>query len=280
MNAPHFILTRFNLLYPGAALDTAWHEERHMLFEQFCLPSVKAQTAHSFHWLVFADSRTPDPFRARLAAYQESYANLTVCFILGPDPVAMVAAVRQRLPAGASHLITTTLDNDDAFGREFVARVQGQFREQDFELVNFLHGLRYNVKTRKLYALALETNPFISLIERIGPQRQFRSIVGCLPHSSIKGRFTQIKNIESPPLWLQVLHGRNAAPTATWGRKRAPLRQLPDLFGLDEKALPPVAEHETLFALQHARAAVERRLIDTLNDEQQRRLRAWLAGRR
>ncbi|MDW7759900.1 MAG: hypothetical protein SCM96_04590 [Acidobacteriota bacterium] len=44
--------------------------------------------------------------------------------------------------------------------------------------------------------------PFISLIERIRPDRPLRSIAGCLPHSKIAARFSGIMNIRSTQAWL------------------------------------------------------------------------------
>ena len=270
----HFLLTRFNLLHPGVVLDDSWYKQRFALFERFCLPAVQGQTNQSFCWMIFADRRTPDIFRARIDAYQ-SYANLEVSYLDGPDRAEMVRAVRARLEKPATHLLTTTLDNDDAIARDYVAQVQAQFAAQPFELVNFVHGLRLDLVQHKLYACDLETNPFISLIEEIGPQRRVRTIAGCLPHSQIKARFSPIRNVSAAPLWLQVVHGRNVAPTGTWGRPRVALRRLDDYFAL-EYDLQAAADAEGSFRVQHARARLERGLINTLSGAQRERLGEWL----
>jgi hypothetical protein len=248
------------------------------LFERFCLPSVKSQTCQSFRWLLFADRATPDAYRPRIEAYQ-SYTNIQVHWLNGVDRVAMVQSIRAQLDGLTTHLITTTLDNDDALARDFVAQVQKQFAAQRFELVNFLHGLRYDLLAQKLYACELEANPFISLIEQVAVNQQFRSIIGCLPHSSIKERFTEVRSVITDPLWLQVIHGRNAAPTGTWGRPRVPIGRLA-AFDLDYAA-PQDMEGELALRVQHARAGVERRLFNLLSNNQQKRVRALLQkGRR
>lgn len=270
----HVLVTRFNLLRPGVELADAWYEQRFALFERFCLPSVQSQTNQSFYWLLFADARTPDAYRARIEAYQ-SCANLRVHWLAGPDRVQMVQAVRLLVDETTTHLISTTLDNDDALGREFVEQLQAQFAAQEFELINFLHGLRYDLRAKKLYACDLESNPFISLVEKIDVNRQFRSIIGCLPHSQIKERFSQIRNVIASPLWLQVIHGNNAEATGVWGRPRVSIEQLAAFFDLDYVS-PQAGENELTFRLQHARAHMERRLINVLSDEQQLRVRRLL----
>lgn len=64
----HFILTRFNLLIfnknkEGKKVRTIkWLEHRFMLFEKYCLPSVKNQTCQDFQWIVLFDSSTPERF--------------------------------------------------------------------------------------------------------------------------------------------------------------------------------------------------------------------------
>ena len=275
----HFLLTRFNLHTPEIVLSDAWYEQRFGLFEQFCLPSIKAQTNQSFRWLLFADAHTPRQYRSRIEHYQ-TYDNVQVHWLAGYDPTQMIRAVHSLLSDSLTHLITTTLDNDDALARDFVARVQEEFAGQSFELINLLHGLRYDLPSQKLYICDLESNPFISLIEQIGAGGQIRSISGCLPHSTIKQRFSQIRNVDNAaPLWLQVVHGRNVAPTGTWGRARARLDLMDALFDLDYDA-PPESVSDLALRVQHGRARLERGLIGALSGEQKRRILQLLKGQR
>ena len=68
----HAIMTRFNVARPKRSdpirLDPEWLAGRFDLFEKYCLPSVAAQTARDFHWLVYFDAATPEPLRARIEA--------------------------------------------------------------------------------------------------------------------------------------------------------------------------------------------------------------------
>jgi hypothetical protein len=270
----HFLLTRFNLREPGFTLDDAWYEQRFRLFESFCLPSVQAQSSQSFHWLLLADQRTPERYRSSLESYQ-AYANVQLHWLDGFDRSRIARIVREQLDDPVSHLISSTLDNDDALALDFVAQVQGQFAAQTFELVNFTQGLRYDLRSEKLYTCELETNPFISLIEKVEPGQQVRTIAGCLPHSQIKGRFRQIRDVETAPLWLQVIHGRNAAPTGTWGRPRVSISLLDSLFKLAYD-VPQEKDSALVFRAQHARARLERGVINLLSDEQRLRVQQLL----
>jgi hypothetical protein len=270
----HFLLTRFNLREPGVTLDDAWYAQRFHLFESFCLPSVQSQSSQSFRWLILADRRTPERYRSTLESYQ-AYANVQLHWLAGFDRVQIARIIREQLADPISHLISSTLDNDDALAPDFVTQVQGQFSAQAFELINFTQGLRYDLRAERLYACELETNPFISLIEHVDPGKQVRSIAGCLPHSQIKQRYRQIRNVETAPLWLQVIHGQNAAPTGTWGRPRVSISLLDRLFKLAYD-VPQEKDSTLVFRAQHARARLERELINLLSDEQRLRVQQLL----
>jgi hypothetical protein len=72
----HFIITRFNLrLYARDKKNKPvrteqWLKYRFDIFEQYCLPSVAAQTCADFTWLCLFDEQTPDFYRLRIASYR------------------------------------------------------------------------------------------------------------------------------------------------------------------------------------------------------------------
>jgi len=271
----HFILTRFNLkIWSDTALDEAWHTHRLSLFEKICLPSIKAQTNQSFTWLLFFDQSTPQTLLPRIETYK-SYPNIQIHFINGFDLRTILQIIRSQLLDTTTHLITTTLDNDDALAIDFVAQLQKQFNKQSFELINFTQGLRYDLSHQKLYACELYSNPFISLIEYIKPEKKFRSIAGCLPHSTIPSRFSPVTDIDTPPLWLQVIHERNMEITTIWGRQRIRLNWLQTRFELDHQ-IPDKHESTAFISLQNIRASIERRLINTFNEKQKTKIRQSL----
>lgn len=271
----HVILTRFNLGMRGNDAEVeAWHNHRFSLFEQFCLPSVEAQTCRDFAWLLLFDQATPQTFRPRIEAYA-GRANIQIHYLRGYDLGAVSRILSVQIGGKAGFLISTTLDNDDALARDFVARVQGEFREQDFELLNFVRGFRYDLIRERLYACDLYSNPFISLVERIRPDRPLRSIAGCLPHSTISDRFSGIVNIRSAQAWLQVIHDRNLQATGMWGRRRVRRDRLPELFDLEYR-IPGGRESAIALRIQNLRARAERLVIDVLSDERKKKIRLRL----
>src|SRR5262249_44012250 len=204
-NFAHVILTRFNLRRRGhPPPNRDWLRHRVDLFARFCFPSVMGQTNMNFRWFVFVDPETPSDVLVDLRSLGDG-AQVMFCPLSGFDVHRATALVRQELGRSVDYLITTTLDNDDAIARGFVDEVQRQFHGQSFELLNFSSGLRLMLGSGKLYAVSLPASPFVSLIETV---EAAVTIWGCLPHSSIAERF-RVRDVHTPPLWLQVIHERN-----------------------------------------------------------------------
>ena len=197
----HFILTRFNLrIWGGTAPDDSWLTHRLDLFERFCYPSVLGQSNQQFTWLLLFDQRTSTHFRERIARYA-LMENIELVFLDGFDVRAIIAAVTERVSAETTHIISTTLDNDDALGKQFVETIQAHFEQQQFTLINVLNGLRYALAKQRVYECVLASNPFISLIEQVNPEQSLLTIATCLPHSTIARRFPYaLTDIDTPPL--------------------------------------------------------------------------------
>lgn len=78
----HIILTRFNVPTKGREADVrarnGWLERRFQLFDQYCLPSVSAQTVRDFRWIIYFDRATPALFRAQIRAMQGQFPFLAL----------------------------------------------------------------------------------------------------------------------------------------------------------------------------------------------------------
>lgn len=268
MNFQHLIFTRFNLALGAPPPDERWLRHRFALFERYCLPSLRAQSNQSFRWVVLLDSHTPERYRQRLAAYSH-WKPLRPLFISQLDQRAIAAALAGS--EDAPYLITTTLDNDDALHCDFVQTLQTEFRRQSFELINFPKGLRLDVRRRKLYRCQLQSNPFVSLIER---NQQPKTILRCLPHSTIESRFGPITDRVSEPLWLQVIHGGNLAPTGTWGLQR--VRRDRYLRGFELMDPPCGPESAAWIAAENLLAGHMRELAELLSPAQRQWMRQHL----
>lgn len=254
----HVIVTRFNLpLWGGQGPDDVWMADRFELFETYCVPTLRAQTQQNFKWVVLFSSKTTERFRERINRVA-GWPNFEPVFLDKFYSKRTIDAVTACIQPQSSHLITTTLDNDDGLSADFVASVQAMFCGQSFEIVNFTNGLRLNTGTQKLYHCSVACSPFVSLIESLDVAPH--TIVRCLPHSTIVERYESVIEVESPPRWLQIVHGRNAAATTVRGWQRASRGELAR-FGLSAETLV-VADEKRSMRRDNLVAKVERQLID------------------
>jgi hypothetical protein len=207
----HLVLTRFNLRtsVTGGRDVTArdWLLDRLALFETFCLPSMKAQTA-SHEWLVWFDSGTPSEIRERVDSH-DGYTPIYVDGTLGDE--AMRETLAGRVPSDATHLVTTRLDNDDAVAESFLARVQlAAVHQPRPAFLNMAFG--YQWQDGRFYYSIQRSNPFLSYVEpvRRGEARLGIQSVAHGNHDRIR-KTGDLRQIWAPPSWLQVLHGGNVA---------------------------------------------------------------------
>ncbi|HET6953716.1 MAG TPA: glycosyltransferase [Acidimicrobiales bacterium] len=218
----HLVLTRFNVRWIIGPHDTDWLAHRFDLFDRYCFPSVHGQTSHDFRWLVFFDEDTPEPFRSRIADYAR-WPVFTPVFIGRPSSEVYDGAIAAHLD-GADHLITTRLDNDDAIGRDFVARVRTAARPGPREFLNLPVG--YVWHKGRLYRHEHPSNAFISLAE---PAAGFRSVWGNQHEDA--ARIAPVRQVSGGPSWLQVIHEHNVSNRVR-GR-RYPVSRLRDEFAID-----------------------------------------------
>ena len=208
----HFLITRFNLRNPRwtssrsqhPALSEAWLRDRFNLFEQYCLPSVAAQTEPGFTWLVYFDTQTPEQWRPRIEAYRGDCPQFQAVFVDGM--AAFLADVQARIGAAASpYLISSRLDNDDCISNDFIASVQAQFVATDFLALDFIDGYMLEIApVRRLGRTVNAYNPFVSLIERnhepLGIWHK--------DHAQWK-REPRLRRIRDQRIWLTIIHREN-----------------------------------------------------------------------
>jgi len=208
----HVVLTVFNVrLHFGSntAPDEDWLRHRFGLFESLCYPSMRAQSNQRFTWLVLLDAGTPQTFRDRISACA-AWPNFVPCYTDAIMSVDSFQAIRRDLISrhvgNPEYLITTTLDNDDAVHTDYIATIQRQFDCQHYEFVNFPHGFVLDYAGRKLYRKHDTSSPFVSLIERM----ENFTTVWLASHRELP-RFGPMRQVQVPPMWLQVVHGRNVS---------------------------------------------------------------------
>ena len=210
----HYILTRFNLRAKNwtttknneKVLTEEWLEERFDLFENFCLSSVKNQNNQNFKWLVFFDINTPEVYKRKVEAYQNTYQNFIPCFIDGMENFLPEIKKNIKQMDAEDYIITSRLDNDDCIHEDYIQSVQDQFAKQEHEAIDIIDGYTLEMgETNRLGRLTKLNNPFISLIEKKG---DFKTVWFRERHGSWKyeKNMTKIKNNR---LWLSIIHSRN-----------------------------------------------------------------------
>jgi hypothetical protein len=205
----HLLLTRFNtalqFAYSPVRLNSEWLHARLALFQRYCLPSVAGQRNAEFHWLVFFDAESPQWFKEKVASYEPLVEPIYIDGLATDEVLARKVA--ERGIETSPYLITTRLDNDDAISRDYMASVQLAFRGQNREFISFPFGLQSF--RGHLYNVYWHSNPFLSLIEKVGQSGNITSVF-CVAHDRVTER-NSLKKVLSAPRWLQVLHGSNLA---------------------------------------------------------------------
>ena len=211
----HVIMTRFNVARPKRhdpmRLDPDWLAGRFDLFEKYCLPSVAAQTAGGFTWIVYFDAATPQPLRDRIEACREVYP-FVPCFAEEISaafwPRSLVETLVKKGPGRTPWLLTTRFDNDDALAGDHVARLQAAVSRQDPPARgswNFSRG--FVLEGGRIYALTHLANPFASWLEPWGDKTRTAISINHLKMT----RVAPVTQVGGAAAWLQVVHGGNVS---------------------------------------------------------------------
>lgn len=203
----HYILTRFNtgLYSPRARLRMSpdrWMEHRLRLFATITLPSIAGQTCQNFTWLVLLDRQTPDRYIRTLES--SGYPNLQIIY-----PTEDRLPWLQGLAPGRYDLITTRIDNDDAFHRDAVKTLQAAWSDLHAEqekpwVMVFPYGLIMDLADRRLWFMEYWINNCPTLVE---PSENPGTI--CQWHHYQIPREVKRHCIKDKPYWLQMIHAQN-----------------------------------------------------------------------
>jgi hypothetical protein len=258
----HILLTRFNVRvrakWSHASADPAWLLNRFDLFEQFCLPSVRSQTAPDFRWLIYFDAMTSEEHLDRARTALADLPQARIVLIDAFDRELWLPPIHESIPLGASRVITTRLDNDDALHPHFLSAVQAAALRSEMPcFLNLSKG--YTLRDGHLHLVHDRSNAFLSLVEHTAAPET----VWVKPHTEAS-TFAPVQQVSAPPAWLQVIHGENVSNRVR-GR-RVDARRLHE-FGFpapgDESTLAILADNLSRYPARLARDAavgVARRL--------------------
>ncbi len=210
----HYLITRFNLRNPNwdvtknneTLLNEDWMSSRIKLFENYCLPSVIAQTNKNFTWLLYFDTSTSGFYKDVIKKLTENHSNILVFFINGMDQ--FYPEIKSFIDVNSKqsdYLITSRIDNDDCIHKDFINEVQKKFDKQSFQAIDIIQG--YSLQVEPEYILGKKEhifNPFISLIE----ENKNPKTVWENDHNMWK-KETRITQITDKRLWMSIIHQKN-----------------------------------------------------------------------
>lgn len=231
----HYIITRFNagLYSPKARIHVPsdeWMRHRIKLFMTFTLPSIMGQSCQNFTWLVLMDKRTPKAYIEMLECIQ--YPNMQLIY----------TTWLRNIEPGDYDLITTRIDNDDAFHPEVIKVIQDSWYEQRPEpwVLVFPFGFILDLATKQVLFMEYRVNNCPTLIENALEART----IWHWEHTTIPAELKK-RYISDQPYWLQVVHSQNLKNRFPGGsRAKIIHRDLPvrldylNYFGIDTNNLP------------------------------------------
>jgi putative rhamnosyltransferase len=238
----HYLITRFNVPVKNwdkdkagkKVLDQAWLDERILIFRKYCVPTITNQSQKNFTWLIYCDVNTPPEYLSAVRQIIHEIPQATIRLVSEFDH--LMIDLRQILADDPTpYVITSRMDNDDGLGKEYMQRIQEAFIPQDKTLLNFLHGIVYDVEKQILTGIRnANLNHFTSLIETKSQDRDYLTVLG-FSHTRPPAHIV-VKDLHSPNAWLKIIHGRNMN-SRTKGKPVARKEILP-FFNLTKKDVP------------------------------------------
>lgn len=207
----HVLVTRFNLRSAAGtrAWDYEWLRQRLQIFNEVCLPSVKAQSNGAFEWILFFDASTPhailNDVRQSLGSTDLRHALVLSSQTFSGEFIAeAIGDVREEF------VITTRLDNDDAISPGFmeaVAEASARAVESGTRLPIVINPpVGYQIRKGRCYLRFDPSSPFISLLEEAGGGNPVT--VHATDHQVAARRWSWV-SLGGRVHWLQSLHETN-----------------------------------------------------------------------
>jgi len=209
----HYVTTRFNMglynpkakrgLPPIRVSPDEWMAHRMELFMTFALPSIMAQTCQNFTWTVVADDQTPAAYKDVLEGIR--YPNIRFVY----TDTGVTKAFRRSIAPGDYTLITTRIDNDDAFHKDTVKDIQDLYTQKSEMprpwFIAMPRGYTLDLAAKRLYIMECPYSPFLTLVENASEPLS----VWTWPHTKLPIQIR--KEVIIPKMyWLMIVHSQNA----------------------------------------------------------------------
>ena len=208
----HYILTRWNQShnkeniynFEGINDSEKWMEERVVLFEKYCLPSIDKQTNMDFTWILSFSSLT-DP------KYYEKYQNYPyIRIVFDIHPTTYLNSIYGSEINEGDWIATTRLDNDDSLHPNFIKEVKSKFKNK-YELIDTL-GCQYDINTQKFHDTGRThpNSPFLTVFEKAG-EFDDHNIHTCFYKSHTHLHNNMDSELIQDILYCQVIHDNNVS---------------------------------------------------------------------
>jgi len=232
ISVDHFVITRFNLKKLGphfqkdkngnATQTEAWLTHRFKLFETYCIPSLRGQTCQGFKWIVLFDVDTPALYKGKIEGYQKAFSNFCPLYLETGETEYLRQSLRDAIHS-MSHqystfIITTRIDNDDAFNIDMIKDVQTTMIGKTDCFLNYNYGVQYDAIDCLAVKMRDESNHFLSRIERNSSQLE-TVITHDHTHVDKVSKVLSIDN-KNRPMWVEVVHESNVG---NWLRLSMPI---------------------------------------------------------
>ncbi len=216
----HFVITRFNIKSKDwltdknaqPVNDSNWLKDRIELFEHFCFPSMCAQTIYDFTWFVFFDVNPTDLLTKKIAEWTKKCTQFCPVYVRDYDTFIehdIEKTIRKHLRESMNYIITTRIDNDDAFHEDALKTIQANFTPNHHQIIDLEYGYCLGINQQILLKRRYESNPFISLIEEVSETTEIKSVMK-EGHPAWIG-LVNFTSVITKPLWIQVIHEKNVS---------------------------------------------------------------------
>lgn len=246
----HFLITRFNIATSWTTDKTdrpaqtpQWLEHRFRLFEEYCLPSVMAQTCTDFKWLCLFDADTPPGYIEKIEGYGRKCKNFIPCFLSETEARDFIPSlqriIRGLLPVDAGIIVTSRLDNDDAIHKDMMRLVRNHAEKVNGDrIMSFLYGYQYIVRLNLLVRVKYRNNHYLSRVE---PAAGFRTVMDFAHTRASKCGGVDILGEGKKSFWIEVVHDCNVVNSLITSSSSRPVLKRAGLeaFGI-EKRLPAI----------------------------------------
>jgi len=204
--------------------------QRYELFTRFTLPSMQGQVCQDFTWFVLVDPETPGHFKQQLEDIAP--ANMRIVYLAESQLVFL----KREIQHAGKVVITSRIDNDDAWHKDMVATIQRRFARPR-RLVEFAQSYWLEWPGRRLYLHPwrwyYRLNRCVGNNPTMVEYRDHAATIQASSHPDLKKyvRWYEFKQVARPCYRLIVCHGQNQINSLQTGPRKlvkAPLESLKD----------------------------------------------------